>query len=307
LRRAKARPVSTFAVAKVAIQRIFSRNGQQIDWPEPRSVHHGVYGNINGKDVFASAATETNLNVMSKAFARQCGLDITSPMPNQQFLLANDKMVDTVGTVTAEWFFRREKSTKTTLQFMVLDRTSWPVILGAELLQRTRTIDFNWHRLQTTSTEAEDFSCVHIFGDLSNSITGRLNSVPISALAATGCEVNLVSMRFIEDNGLQFKCETPLEEHWLKMIDGSLVPVQSTVFLDWKFGDEKHAWRAEFVVLPDLPCDVILGQQFLYGSCAFFGYADCFRTKRPTKCKSGIGAMPGIFLAFSTRKGELSL
>jgi hypothetical protein len=299
-RAAKARPISASTIALAAIQRMIFRKRSKIEWAQPRSVLHGVHGHINGTAIFASAASETSINVISRAFAHECGLKI-SPSPSTStecLVLPSGQNAETIGIASAEWTFKGEMFSKIGINFIVLESSSRPVILGADILQRTRTFDLNWHRIQTTSVPAENFSCVHILGDLSNSIAGRLDSIYLSALAATGSEVNLVSMRFIEDSGLKSDLRTPLEEHWVKLVDGSYIPIDRTVVLNWQYGDESKHWPAEFVVVSDLPCDVVLGQQFLYGSGVFFRYTDCFRARRPTTIRSGIGAAPVLLRGF---------
>jgi hypothetical protein len=301
-RAGKARPVSAFTTAEIAIQRMLPWKRNKPKWPQPRSVLHGIHGKINGTAVFASAASETSVNVISEAFARDCELDI-SPY-TQSLQIANNTTATPIGSTTAVWSFKGESFSKSTVEFIVLDSPSRPLILGADFLERTNTIDHNWHRLQTISVPGEDFSCVHILGDRSNSISGKLDSVPVLALAATGSEVNLVSTQFIEESGLASYCKPPMDEHYVKLIDGCSIPIERTIRLNWQYGNDQKFWLAEFVVLPDLMCDVVLGQQFLYGSGAFFKYAHCFESEIPTGCQSGIGFPFTIVLSFAAKKSK---
>jgi hypothetical protein len=280
------------------------RKRNKPNWPQPRSVLHGIHGKVNSTAVFASAASETNINVISEAFARDCELDISPYTQSQSLQIADGQTAAPIGITTAEWSFKDERTSETTVEFMVLASPSQPVILGADFLGRTNTLDTKWHRLQTTSVPGEDFSCVHILGDRPNSISGKLDSVPVSALAATGSEVNLVSMQFIEECGLKSRCKVPIEEHYVKLIDGFPISIERTIKLHWQYGSDQKFWLAEFVVLPNLMCDVVLGQQLLYGSGAFIKYAYCFESQRPTTCQSGIAFPHSIFFGFAAKKGE---
>jgi len=139
-------------------------------------------------------------------FARQRGLGICPPKPSvEQFHLADGNAMVPVGDALAEWSYMRARAGKTTVELKVLKSSSWPVVLGLKILKRTRTLDLNWHRLQTIATQAEDFSCVHVLGRPSSTVADRLERLPTSAVAATISEVNLISNRFVQERGL--RCE----------------------------------------------------------------------------------------------------
>lgn len=304
-RPAKARPVSKVTLAQVALRRMFARQGSKPEFPKAVSILHGVHGHVNGRAVFASAASESITNVISETLARECSLHVSPAVSGEWLLLPDGREIKPVGIATGKWSFRGETSIQATVDFAVLKSPSRPLILGSDLLRSSRTTDINWHRLRTRTTEPEDFSCVHIVGEPPSSIAGKLEGNPIYALAATGCEVSLVSLDFVTKNYLKFKWKSPKEPHSLKFIDGGCIPIDKTIVLHWQYGDEWTEWPAEFVVVPGLPWDVVLGQQFLYGSGAFFRYVNCFRKARPTSRQAGISAMPSLLmLSFAAKPGE---
>lgn len=206
---------------------------------EPKQVDglvHGVRGSINDEPVFASTAPEIKVNVISESFAHQCKLEIQKS--RNSFILGHGRKIESVGKTSAIWQFDRETMDKGRADFVVLSKCSRPVILGNDFLSQTQTLTTNWHRLRQQAIPAEDFSCVHIFGDSPHSIAGRIRKQPIYALPATGCEVNLVSEEYILSRGLGHKVDKR-RKTWLKLIDGSLLQASGEIRMPWAFGDEK--------------------------------------------------------------------
>ena len=301
-RNAKARPVSRLKVAETALRRLFNPRGKKLDYPKPFSVVHGLHGTVNGHDAFATLASETSKNVISAELAEKYHLRIQPTKATNKYVLPNGETAKPIGITKGEWTFRGESASKTLLDFLVLKSPSRPLILGNDLLDESNTLDINWHRVRTISIEPEDYSCVNMLGEAQDSVAGRLNGTPIYAVAATGCEVNLVSEDFVDEHCSKHDLRRPTEPHSLKLIDGTFLPIKKTVVLTWQYGDERDRWRAEFVVVDDLPYDVVLGQEFLYGSGVYFRYADCFRDQRPTCMRTGISFKPSLLmLAFAPK------
>jgi len=216
--------------------------------------------------------------------------------------------VKPTGTAKAVWQFDGEVMDKGVVDFVVLPDCSRPVIFGHDFLDRTGTMTSNWHRLRVEAVPAEDFSCVHILGEPPQCIAGRIRKVPVHALPATGCEINLISERYLLLRDLGDKVNKDIKD-WIKLTDGRLVQTTGVIRMSWAFGSEKwlNIWPGlYFSVLPDCPYDVVLGQELLYDSNAFLRYSDCFRKTIPNSChllQAGIAVTPSIILAFRRKPG----
>jgi len=305
---AKARNPPLLKLAAAAVRYKLSPNPNQVEWPRARSILYGVHGHINDQRIFAATATETVANVISESFAAECGLQISSLTTRQRLSMPDGGEVQPVGITAADWTFKGERASRVSVDFLVLRSTSRPVILGDEVLRRTGTIGVNWRRLRLAPTAAENFSCIHMLGDRTNTIAGTIGWVPVYAVAATGSEVNLISQDFVEKHwSMRLKARSLGDDHSVKLIDGRTFPIERTVVFRWRYGSEYHGWPAEFVVFPGLPYDVVLGQQLLYGSGAFFNYAGYFRKERPTTTTAGLLGAPFLRSFCRHKAGELPL
>lgn len=270
---------------------------------------YGIYGSVNGAKVHATPASETGLNLMSAAFAKESGIEVRPFAHRCTF--ANGLESGPLGTAFGDWQFEGE-FLQHRVQFVVLPETSRPVVLGADFLMRTETLDTHWHRIREGRIDDDDFHCLHICDDVPQSVIGTLAKQPVLAVPATSCEMNIVSqayvaLRDLEDNVRSDDCS----RRCLKLADGTYIRSKGRIHLPWRFGNEgwMDTWGLDFDVVEDCRYDVILGKDVLYKSDAFITYEDCFKSMEPSSCttsllRSGISKLPFFMLAFRKRPSK---
>jgi hypothetical protein len=288
--------------------RSFSKSTTKSAEASIQGIIHGVRGSINNVPVLVSTASETKYNVISEEFAHQCRLEIRKY--TDTFVVGDGREISAVGKTNASWQFDGEAVGMETVEFVVLSRCSRPVIFGNNFLRHTRTLRTNWHRLKWETAEP-DFSCVHILGDSPQSIAGTIGRNPVHALPATGCDINLVSEKYVHSLKLSHRVREE-RKNPIKLMDGSMVKSVGEIGLTWAFGDERFldSWPwLRFSVLPDCPYDVVLGRDLLFNSNAFLRYSGCLRKETPSshKLEAGITIMPSILLAFSKKPSTVAL
>lgn len=276
------------------------------------SIIHGLHGSLNGFDVFASAATESQYNIISAQFAKHCGLSIGGK--SQELDLARGRKTKCIGTATADWKFRGEAIHKKLLNFLVLPECTRDVVLGYNFLEETRTLSTNWHRLETLETQEgiDPIPCAPILGAVKHRVVGTLEKRPLHAVPGTGSEVNILSEDYLRECGLTWLLERDCRRV-LKFIDGTKVGTLGQVRAAWRFGRDRWPWQTHIVrfdVLPGCHHSAVLGQKLLFESFAYIGHADCFveDSLDAPKCwqkpmKSGVGLVPFFMRAPAAPKG----
>jgi hypothetical protein len=277
--------------------------------PQTHTFQFGINGSINGVPVYAAPASETRLNIISAEFAKTCDLEI-EPL-KYACTLANYSKVESIGKAVGIWQFQGE-SLKGKVEFLVWPQSSYPVILGMDFLSHTRTLDVNWHRVRVREHQADGgFYCINLAGIAPRVIAGRIAGEPVLAIPATGCEMNLISERYIYRRGLDNKVYRD-DTQQVMLADGRLAPTSGRIRARWRFGDEGilNSWGLEFFVMRDCLYDVVLGQKLLYASSAFLQYEGCFkghgseRSHAVNKLLAGIGCVPTFMLAFQRKHGK---
>ena len=270
---------------------------------------HGVPGHINGVDTFALASTESPHNVVAECFATNCGLPIKRT--KRAFKLANGTSTHAIGTTMAQWRFSGETTHTKELTFHVLSTGSCDVILGSEYLRESRTMDTNWHRIESREVDKTYIPRVNILGSATHSVVGTFEKEHIYGLPGTGCEANLVSEYYLRQRDLEWL----VDRHVCRSVvlaDGSLAITTGQVTAAWRYGRDRWPWRTNFAVfdvLPDCPYHVVLGQDLLYGSAAYLRYASCFVEREPSavRCLHGGVLLAPIFMqGLRSKAGEPS-
>lgn len=238
---------------------------------------HGIYGSIDGKPVFATAATESRFNVISREMAESCHLPISqhSSTLGQGYCGQST----TIGRCNVMWTFEGDFMDQVPVEFHVLPKCPSSIVLGLPFLMRTKTLTRNWHRLRVRQIPMppQHTPSLHLLDITQHAIVGTLAKQRVLALPATGSDLNAVSETFVRARGLAHRIE---QEDWdiypVGLIDGRIIETQGTVTLPWRFGDGRmwDNWHTDFAVLQDIPYDVILGRQLLYESGAYSRYID---------------------------------
>lgn len=268
---------------------------------------YGVEGDLNGIPAFASIATESRHNVVSSSFIRECGL--TSESSRTAGQNARGLKIGSEGSIKATWTFSEDDGSDHQATFEVLPHCPHSILLGQDFVQRTKTLTTNWHRVRRKDVESTLDPSVNLFGQSSFCVFGSISGEPIHALAATGCERSLVSAKFVQRRKAHRGIFGSKKAH-VAFVDGTTAQTHGRIAGVWAFGDDPYAdaFLVEFGILPDLPYDVVLGQDLLFGTNAFLNYPDFFHEHEPTLSSSdssaGLHAIPLILLSTKPRLGK---
>jgi hypothetical protein len=113
----------------------------------------------------------------------------------------------------------------------------------------------------------------------SDGVLGQIGGYSTSACPDAGSDIMAISSRFCRERGYIIDDS---QEHKIKVqfADGSFGWTQGKVSgLDWRFGHDKSlsdAFLVDFYVLPNLPCDIILSNEFLLDNDVFYRYEEFF-------------------------------
>lgn len=259
-------------------RRQLSSSADALDTTRTSTFIHGLHGVLNGVAVFTSPATESCYNVISARFAKHCGLSIRGKP--RDLVLANGRTLRCLGKTTGNWSFRGETIHSQELDFLVLPECTRDVVFGHKVLQETRTLDTNWHRLAKLETchNADAMPCTQVLGDVNHRVVGTLERKRLHAVPGTGSEVNILSEDCLRERGLLWVLERD-KQRFLKLIDGSEVRTLGQVRAAWRFGRDRWPWQTHIVtfdVFSDFPHDAVLGQKLLFESFAYMRHAECF-------------------------------
>jgi Aspartyl protease len=236
--------------------------------------HYEVPGNLNGARVMAFPDTGAEKNVISLDFAVRNKLDIQC---NSQlkFQLPTGKVSRSVGTAYLPWqFFNEPRVFK--ILFSVLPECTHDVIIGGKFLKFTQTLTKFAHRIKMKLLPFPPRLGVKLLGSQRQRVWGSLDGERAVAVPDTGSDVMLVSTAYAMQRGFKISDQKDYQLE-LEFADGSRAFTRGLVKgVDWSFDDSDTSYQCDFHVLDNLPVDVVLSNDFLFGVNAFSEYASSF-------------------------------
>lgn len=229
-------------------------------------------GALNGRKVAPLADLGASHNYVSQAFVRRHGYPIAKEESNN-VQLANSKRMAVVGTTTMSFTFKGD-SQPYELPFKVLRNCVHDIILGGPFLHLTETFTRFMNRIRWKAggilhPRVNFLDCE----GHQQYMRGWLDGNPIDAMPDTGSQVMLVSERYAMQNSLKV-CRGDEYRIQLQLADGSTTFTEGVLKdMEWKYDEHGVPHRADFYVLKDLACDVILSCGFLVETRAFDSYA----------------------------------
>lgn len=243
---------------------------------------------------------------MRKDWARDHKLKIRQAPRDRSnlFELGNGESVRAVGRVCAKVEITRAAPSslqprKRKVWFYVLEKCPVPIIVGMPFLESEAIFTKNKHLLESFPKHYSDFNSLLWIGSPRNQIRCSLGGQRAVATADTGSDLNLMSLEYAKSRGYWID-DRPEMRRRLQFGDDSIAETMGQVYvdnfiLDWRSPattlentgdnsafDEKsqqddkddtdivYVWnQVIFHLLPDLPCDIILGRPFLEGTDAF--------------------------------------
>lgn len=239
---------------------------------------------VNGVEVSTLVDTGAGTNFISMSFARRMSLKIDRSS-HSQVELPNRTTSRIVGTVLMPFQFKGESETYE-LQFQVLARSLYDVVIGGQFLKHTETLTRHMaRRVQTFYRKMTSALRVNFVGS-QGFVGGRLDGRPVSAMPDTGSDVTLISAEYARQRG--FTINKGLQHRkLLQFMDGSTAYTSGVVqSLDWEYhATHSEKFNGDFYVLDGLNCDVLLGFDFVQHTGCFERYLDChFEIEQDDEC-----------------------
>lgn len=189
---------------------------------------------------------------------------------------ANGTVLSTLGTVMVPFSFAGE-SWKHHLEFHVLRRSLYDVILGAPFLRATKTFTEFAHRISHRIRRVMRPARACFLGAANQRMSGWLAGERADALPDTGSDISLISSAYAEERG--FAIDTAdCRRKTVQFVDGSMAETLGILEdVEWRFqSGTERIHRAEFCVIKDLPVDVLFSYDFLRTTNAFVAHGDAF-------------------------------
>jgi hypothetical protein len=217
-------------------------------------------------------------NFMREDYAIGSGyiIDRTS---SSTITIGSGKTIATVGTITVPLRFDKEHANYM-LQFHLLRDCIHDVILGKQFLRATETFSSAVNRMrrvkQRVLESLKSYDLLYL-GDGAPRFMGYVDGYYQEALADSGAKVMIMDEDFARsigqtiDRGMDSRIR-------LRFADGSTAKTSGMVYgVPWHFGYSRAVsdYKLDFHILKNAPANVILSDEFLFGTNAFSEY-DCY-------------------------------
>lgn len=238
-----------------------------------------ILGTLNRLTTTAWPDTCAGVNTISKAFAIVRGYHVENECHDRTIIKTpNGGETVSEGIVKLKWGFGADPREIHDLIFHVVDHSPHEVILGCPLLQETETMTTNRSRIVVRKIYTSQASCFRkaCYQGVSRSmlphIKGNIDGTSTSALADSGCEVNIMSLAYARAHGLNIDND-PDSRETLLFADGQKRQTFGRVLAPWMFADTDEEQWVPFEVLEDSMFDVVLGQDFIFDTNVFGSHA----------------------------------
>lgn len=224
-----------------------------------------VAGRLGGRPVSAFADFGAATDLMSMEYVRRQGHQVNKTQPGR-VRLAGARSVRSEGTVTLPWQFDGELSAFNRT-FTVLSSCLHDVVLGSHFIQLTSLFSKYKDRV------IRKLRSVHLprFCATDNPLyrmQGSVDGYSVLALPDTGSDFLLISRSCAKRSYLPIKTGREYEKYF-QYADGSYGSTKGLVEdVAWTY-PHGTTYIRDFYVLDDMPCDVILSEEFLRESQAF--------------------------------------
>ncbi|KAI1463685.1 DnaJ domain-containing protein [Daldinia caldariorum] len=269
---------------------LYSETEQQFhneEYPAPgKGVSSGILvarGRIDGTRTYAIPDTGAECNIITAFFASTLKLRIKRHREGEEvrLLTANGRYMVTRGTTEVNWQFASEAPRTFRVTFHVLEEFMYNLVLGNAFLMETKTMSHHKGRLSRIPrpTNALSVLRVNLLGQTSQRVRGHIRTSDVLALPDSGSEPNLVSWKFVTENGLETLINWN-DRRLLQFADGSLAKTEGSIRTQWRFASRYPLhWSTrgvKFHVSHDCIYDVIIGQNVLMETDAFLYHSRDF-------------------------------
>jgi hypothetical protein len=223
---------------------------------------------LNGKVYFARPDSGSDRNIMTEAFAGDCGAKVQGGKDNTGlFKMGTGQCIQSIGRALVPLTLLTGEESEEHCWFHILPKCPMPLIMGAEFLRKIQLFTRNKHLL----VECPSFGSFPTFkwigspqGELDFFANGQL----LTGCADTGSDLDLISLDCALTYGFEID-KSYTSRTRVMLADESIVETVGQVHISSVqlpgFGD----FEMSFHVLPNLICDVIFGEEFLEQMDAF--------------------------------------
>ncbi|KAF2273436.1 uncharacterized protein EI97DRAFT_157975 [Westerdykella ornata] len=217
-------------------------------------------------------------NFMKEEYAKQLRLQIDR-QATSSVTIGSGKQVVTTGVVKTSFRFKDEKH-EYSLLFHILPSCVHDVILGKGFLKITKTFSNlanKARRVKERLMKGMPLRHLLYLGESAPRFQGLINGVPQEALADSGSKVMVMDENYAEEMGLRIVRGSNHQTR-LRFADGSTSLTSGMALgVEWEFGrgGVSDRFLLDFHILKNAPANVILSDQFLFGTEAFSHY-ECF-------------------------------
>ncbi|KAK7703762.1 hypothetical protein SLS57_010799 [Botryosphaeria dothidea] len=241
-----------------------------------------VPGLLNGRPVAAFPDSGSSIDVVSEDVVLKLEGEV-DPSQSRVVELPKGNKIQTLGTVVLPFSFKGE-STVYNMVFHVIKSCVHHCILGKSFLQRTETLKKNFtRRVREKIIKLSPFLGLNLVDAPQERLLGMINGIMTGALADTGADVNVMSRSEARRLGLAILRGAEYTAT-LEFADGSTAnTIGMVIGAKFQFGTdwEGPSHHLDFHILDDLPCGVILGNEFLYDNNVFSAYEEHFYEDLP--------------------------
>lgn len=228
--------------------------------------------------VNALGDTAAKYNFLNEKYAVQLGFPISRD-DVREVSITRHHSVTTKGMAQVPFSFDGEEDTYP-LVFHLLPNCIHDVILGKAFLKATKTFsvlkNFTRRVQQRVMDGLSQFHLLYL-GESAPKFTGLLNGRPREALADSGANGLIMDEDFAHRMGIPITSD---QEHQktVYFADNTTATTSGMTYgVRWEFGlggvGSEH--KLDFHILKNAPADVILSDEFLFGTNAFVEY-DCY-------------------------------
>lgn len=268
-----------------------------------RLVFPVIIGNDgNGVEVMTCPDSGSEENIISLEFANRLELKIqNSGEELRKFSLANGKIIEAVGQVSAGCRFSTESSSNSSLDciFQVFNSLGVPAIMGNDFLQQTETLSKHTDRLLEQIVPFMQSLRVNSIGTSKRNVICRLGTYVGCATADTGSDLDLVSPEFARSRA--FIIQPAIEK--IEFADCSVGYTSGFISDAFSVGNvsdvEGFLPRGESMelrlrVLENLTSDILLGQETINDLDIFRSHTDSFIPSIPRVGESDVNIIRHI-------------
>ncbi len=311
--------------------------GQSAWSPSKRSLRgvmcYEAPGTINGVPVNALPDTGSSVDAISEDFAKLHGLRIRAT-DTRSIRLIGGHVAESVGRIVGDFTFQGEKHGYRR-EFHVLRNSVCELVLGRKFLDQTKTLtEFCRRIVKRVRPCVQKGNRLFLLDEFpKDRLRCTVNGSEASAVADTGSDLMLVSGDYARRNKLQVRRGERYRRE-VELIDGSTIltdgmalnakleldsPPKSSHELDYgQYLDftavlssylspgANPAAKATFIcdlhVIENLPCDIILSNEFIFENQVFSRFKHLFYTN-PASIASGSDVVQDDSLWFIRNKG----